>query len=80
MSEPVPRDPRACPECGGHSIHQNKASSGGWYGPVLLPGLGQFLGYAEFNVRVCADCGLTRFYASPAARAKLRTLNYWEAL
>ena len=82
MSEPVPvpRDPRACPECGGHSLFKTTVESGGGHGPFLLPGLGKFLSYAEMQIRVCADCGLTRFYAEPAARAKLRTSDRWQPL
>ena len=80
MSELKPRDPRACPGCGGQSLHQTTTASAGPYGPALLPGLGRFFHTAEFNVVVCADCGLTRFYAEPAARAKLRTSNRWHPL
>ena len=82
MSEPVPvpRDSRACPECGGHSLYQTTGPAGTPHANLLLPGLVSFLSYAEVRIRVCADCGLTRFNAEPAARAKLRTSARWQPL
>jgi predicted nucleic-acid-binding Zn-ribbon protein len=75
MSEPKIRDSRACPECGAASLHRTSTASAGLYGPALLPGLGGFLTTPQFHLVVCADCGLTRFYADSNARAKLRTVN-----
>ena len=69
-----------CPECDGHSLYHTTARSGSGYGPVLLPGLGRFLRMADFHVVVCADCGLTRFYAAQDARSKLRTSKRWTQL
>lgn len=67
-----------CPECGGNRIHSHGGiSAGGGYAPNYLPGLGSFFSSGKFTVRVCADCGLTRFYASPEARAKLRDSKDW---
>lgn len=67
-----------CPECGGNRIHSHGGiSAGGGYAPNYLPGLGSFFSSGKFIVRVCADCGLTRFYASPEARAKLRDSKDW---
>ena len=67
-----------CPECGGYRIHSHGGiSAGGGYAPNYLPGLGSFFSSGKFTVRVCADCGLTRFYASPEARAKLRDSKDW---
>ena len=80
MSEQEPRDPRACPECGGHSLYQTTDTVSDGHGRILLPGLGSFLCVAEVQIRVCADCGLTRYYAEPAAREKLRTSDRWQAL
>ena len=80
MSEPTPSDSRACRDCGGHSLYRTTASSGGGYGPILLPGLGRFLKMADFHVVVCADCGLTRFYAAAEALAKLRSSSRWSPL
>ncbi len=68
---------KPCPECSGHSLYQTATSSGGHHGPYLLPGLGGFLSFARWNVVVCADCGLTRFYASDEARSKLAGSKRW---
>jgi hypothetical protein len=46
----------------------------------LLPGLGRFLHTPDFEVVACADCGLTRFYAEPEARTRLRTSNRWHRI
>ncbi len=43
----------------------------------MLPGLGGFFSPATFIVVVCSDCGLTRFYAPPEARAKLEGSKKW---
>ncbi len=82
MSEPVPvpRDPRACPECGAQSLYQTTATFRDGHGRFLLPGLGTLFRSAEVQIRVCADCGLTRSYAMPDARAKLRTSVRWQPL
>ncbi len=66
-----------CPECSGSNLFCTETNSGGGYGPILLPGLGRFLRMAKFRVVVCADCGLTRFYAEPNALAKLPAANAW---
>lgn len=71
---------RLCPECGGAALYSSDALSAGLYGPALLPGLGSFLTPADFEVIVCADCGLTRFYADPAARLNVRSRRGWRAL
>lgn len=70
--------PKTCPECGGSRVHSHAGiSSGGGYAPNYLPSLGGFFASAKFTVRVCADCGLTRFYAEPEARAKLADNPRW---
>ena len=72
---------RKCPECGGGSLYTTRVDSSGYYGPNLLPGLGGFLrGYAEFDIVVCAICGLTRFYAEERAREKLSRSAQWRPL
>ena len=71
----------ACPECGRHNLYATTTRSGGGYGPMLLPKLGSFWQFfARFEVVVCGDCGLTRFYAEPSARAKLPTVKAWRRL
>jgi predicted nucleic-acid-binding Zn-ribbon protein len=80
MSELKHRVSRTCPECGSANLRQTTTASAGAYGPVLLPGLGGFLHSAQLRVVVCADCGLTRFYADSKALAKLPTSGRWFAL
>ncbi len=70
--------PRKCPECDGQTLHTTTTSSGGPYGPFLLPSLGGFLHPAKFRVVVCHDCGLTRFYAEPEALKKLPEVSKWQ--
>lgn len=71
---------KKCPECGLENIYATTTNSGGGYGPILLPQLGGFLRMAAFEVLVCANCGLTRFYADAAARTKLPGANKWRRL
>jgi hypothetical protein len=42
--------------------------------------LGTFLRAARFSLVVCRDCGLTRFFASSEARAKLKESGKWKAI
>jgi hypothetical protein len=69
-----------CPDCRGRELYRSKRpiKSGGDHSPNYLPGLGSFLRWARFEVVVCADCGLTRFFATPEARSKLSTSPKWE--
>jgi hypothetical protein len=60
-----------CPNCGGNSLYWTTVSSGG-RDFRLLPGLGEFLFFAELNVVVCGDCGLTRLFTAPDALKKLK--------
>ena len=69
---------KQCPECDGHSLYQASTCSGSPHGPRLLPGLGSFLSFAKMKVVVCADCGLTRFYASEDARSQLGGVRRWQ--
>ena len=69
-----------CPECGAESLYWTSTYSGGGHGPLLLPQLGTFWRPAEFDVLVCADCGLTRFYAHKEARLKLPTASNWQPI
>jgi len=67
-----------CPGCGGSTLYQNRdVRSGAGHGPDFLPGLGGFVMSAKFAVVVCRDCGLTRLYAQPEARAKLKDSKKW---
>lgn len=76
-----------CPECGGESLHETITSCGGGYGPDLLSGLGRWglggliqIEFAKFRVVMCEACGLTRFYAEEAARAKLPKAKLWRRI
>ena len=70
-----------CPNCGGRTLYQGPAtSSGGGHAPNYLPGLGHFPFSARFVLVVCRDCGLTRFFAQPEARAKLKDSGRWKAV
>jgi predicted nucleic-acid-binding Zn-ribbon protein len=70
-----------CPNCGGRTLYRGPATSaGGGHAPNYLPGLGRFLSSAKFVLVVCRDCGLTRFFAQPEARARLKDTGKWKAV
>jgi len=70
-----------CPNCRGTTLYRGPAvSAGGGHAPNYLAGLGRFLVSARFVLVVCRDCGLTRFFAQPEARAKLKESRKWKAL
>jgi len=69
----------ACPNCGGGNLFRSQEiSAGGGYAPNYLSGLGGFFGAEKFTLVVCRDCGLTRFFARPQARAKLQEAKKWQ--
>jgi predicted nucleic-acid-binding Zn-ribbon protein len=70
----------ACPNCGSKQLYKTKkdVSAGGGYAPNYLPGLGSFWSAERFTVVLCNDCGLTRFFATQTARAKLSDSSRWE--
>jgi predicted nucleic-acid-binding Zn-ribbon protein len=70
---------RKCPECESHALYITKVSSAG-HRMRLLPGLGGFLRYPKFDLIICSNCGLTRFYAEASAREKLAQSARWRAL
>jgi hypothetical protein len=69
-----------CPNCSGGTLYARAVDSGGSHGPYLLPGLGAFLAFAQFQVVVCGDCGLTRLFADEGATAKLPSSRDWKRL
>jgi predicted nucleic-acid-binding Zn-ribbon protein len=69
-----------CPECGRQNTYSTITNSGGGAGQICLPGLGSFFRMAKFEIVVCADCGLTRFYTDAKARAKLASAKAWRRL
>jgi predicted nucleic-acid-binding Zn-ribbon protein len=66
-----------CPTCGGQNLYWTRTDASGGYGPTLLPGLGGFLRSPQFFIVVCADCGLTRFFAAEDERAKVTESKKW---
>jgi predicted nucleic-acid-binding Zn-ribbon protein len=71
-----------CPNCQSKSLFVTKTpvSAGGGHAPNHLPGLGTFWGLraARFDVVVCGDCGLTRFFAPEHALGRLQDSPEWE--
>lgn len=69
-----------CPHCGGGNLFRSRkpASAGGGYAPNYLPGLGRWLAAGKFQIVVCRDCGLTRFFAQRAATERLADSSSWE--
>lgn len=72
-----PSLPESCPHCQGGELYVRRISSGGGYAPYYLAGLGKFLHNAHFDVVVCADCGLTQFFAEPLAQRNVRNHPDW---
>ena len=60
--------------------YKRRLASGGSHDPYLLRGLGAFLHYAEFDVVLCAGCGLTQLFAEPEARNNVRSADGWKRL
>ncbi len=73
--------PVACSHCDGDNLFVTEVSAGGGYAPNHLPQLGTFFGgSARFQIVVCADCGLTQFFAPRSAREKLEQASKWKRL
>ncbi|HEX6557934.1 MAG TPA: hypothetical protein VF021_00685 [Longimicrobiales bacterium] len=72
----------ACPNCGSKRLFKNRkpVSAGGGYAPDYLNGLGSFFSPAKFEIVVCQDCGLTRYFAVREALAKLQTSTKWQQI
>ena len=67
-----------CPNCGGSDLRSTEANAVGWAGPDLLPGAGGWVIPATFEVVVCCNCGLARFFVPPGAIEKLSNSALWE--
>ena len=68
-----------CPNCQGNDLFRSpEIGAGGGHAPNYLPGLGGFFVSEKFVLVVCRDCGLTRFFARPGARAKLSQAKKWK--
>ncbi len=72
----------ACPNCGSTRLYKCRkpVSAGGGHAPDYLPGLGKFLTAANYDVVLCSDCGLTRYFASREALEKLRDSKKWQPI
>ena len=69
----------SCPDCGSTMLYQSRETgAAGGHGPDFLPGLGKIFSSAKFVLVVCRDCGLTRFFAQPEARSRLKDSNKWK--
>jgi len=72
---------KPCPNCTSTNLYKTeRISAGGGYAPYYLPGLGKFLSSAKFDVVVCADCGLTRFFAREDACMRLKKSTQWRRI
>jgi len=71
-----------CPNCSSKNLYRSRkpVSAGGGYAPNYLPGLGSLLMSGRFQVIVCRDCGLTRFFAQREATAKLADSGRWQRI
>ena len=67
-----------CPNCDSSRLYKSKeVSAGGGYAPNYLPGLGGAFSAAKFEIILCADCGLSRFFAPRKATEKLADSSSW---
>lgn len=72
----------SCPNCGGGNLYRTvkPVSAGGGYAPNYLPGLGAWYAAEKFDIVVCRDCGLTRWFASEKARRALQDSSRWQRI
>lgn len=69
---------KQCPECGSSNLYcSDPIAAVGGYGPDLLPGLGKLFSSARFTAVLCADCGLTRYYATKETIGRLGQSSKW---
>jgi hypothetical protein len=66
-----------CPNCGSDDLRATTADASSHFGPDLLPGAHGIFGQSSFEVVVCCDCGLTRFFASPREVERLLKSALW---
>ena len=70
-----------CPHCGGTALYGAKdIDARGGMGPDFLPNLGSGFTSPKFEVVVCSDCGLARFFVQKDARARIATSSWWKKL
>ncbi len=68
----------SCPNCGNSDLRTTNVKAVGGYGPNLLPGAGGFFRPASFNVVVCCNCGLARFFVTPEEMEKIANSALWD--
>ena len=68
----------ACPNCKSKTLYRSEEmSSGGGHAPNYLPGLGKGFRSARFEIILCRDCGMTRFFATVESRRKVSDSKKW---
>jgi len=69
-----------CPNCESGDQYRcvRPVSAGGGHAPNFLPGLGSLFRSARFEIVVCRECGLTRWFASEEARRRLSESKRWK--
>lgn len=72
--------PTSCPHCSGTALYVRRVTAFRNGSPYFLDGLGEFLHYAHFDIVVCADCGLTQFFAEPLAQKNVRNHSQWQRI
>jgi hypothetical protein len=77
MKSPVP-----CPNCQSRNLYKSRLpqGAGGGHAPNYLVGLGKWYRAARFDIVICRDCGLTRFFAEEEALEKLQDSKNWVRL
>ena len=71
-------DVKPCPNCGSKELFSSEPiSAGGGHAPNYLKGLGMWYRAERFTLVICRDCGLTRYFASAEARARLSQSSKW---
>jgi predicted nucleic-acid-binding Zn-ribbon protein len=76
------KSPAQCPNCQSRNVYKTKkaVASGGGHAPNFLPGVGTWFRAGRFDIIVCRDCGLTRFFVQQEDRDDLDDSNKWERL
>lgn len=71
-----------CPNCQSRNVYRTTkpVASGGGHAPNFLPGVGSWFRAGRFDIVVCRDCGLTRFFVQQEDRDDLDDSNKWERL
>jgi len=67
-----------CSDCGSRDLRTTTADAGGSRGPDLLPGVSGWFVPAKFDVVVCCNCGLTRFFVPQETIDKVAKSALWE--